>query len=269
MYSGYPNEISRLRKSEIPPQSPMSDCGRVSLIVALSLGSLVTIRGSNFLLGSVLALPAEVGIPLVPVIASLGWLAPLLFFPSLRDVGSFRLRRTWTVWLILPVVALNWTFSMFFVSPVWLPWNTWLFWVGKGMATGVFEELIIRGYAFRRLPHVHPRLVVITSAFCFSLIHAAWLLDGRPVVAVLSNVAFALIVGLALSLIRMISGSLAWCMFLHGAINAAFTADVPGVLRSTFYVLALTAMASGAVLWRHPVFRRGTILAGPYSPRLL
>jgi membrane protease YdiL (CAAX protease family) len=226
--------------------------------LALSLAALATIRGSNYLLGAVLNIHPQWGIPLIPVVAAFLWIAPLVVFATLRDVGSFRLRPTWAVCLLLPVVAFKGGFTIYAAWPMVLPWTAWLQVLGKfvvpAMATGVFEEVIFRGYAFRRLPQTHPRLVVVTTALCFSLAHLAYLVE-LPVVDVLRIVVFALIVGLALSLIRMISGSLAWCMLLHGLIDAAQFGSPPTDAAFWLYwpyVVALVAVASVATLWLHP-----------------
>ena len=168
---------------------PMTRLFRVGMIVVLSLLCTVTLRTNTYLLGSVLGIPAAIGIPLVPALAALWWIVPLLFFASLRDVGSFRFPVSWTVLLIVPVVILNWCFSMYFL-PVRTPWPVWLHFGSHSIMVGVFEELVFRGYAFRRVPLAHPRFVVLTSAFCFSLTHLPWLFE-RSVAGVLHQLVFA------------------------------------------------------------------------------
>ncbi len=222
------------------------------MIVVLSIGCLATLRAINYLLGAILNVPAQVGIPLIPVIATIAWSVPLIAVRSLRDIGTFRLPLSWSVLLLLPIVVLNWVFSLYFAIPMLLPWLAWK--SGYGVATGVFEELVCRGYAFRRVPETHPRLVVLASAFCFALVHLPWLAE-RPLAAVLQQMVFAAVVGTALGIIRMISGSLGWCMLLHGAINAAQPADVPGLKQYTPYVMILVAIASILTLCRHSIFR--------------
>ncbi|MGV3531562.1 MAG: CPBP family intramembrane glutamic endopeptidase [Chthoniobacteraceae bacterium] len=235
----------------------MSGLGRVAMIVLLALGCLGTLRACTYLLGTVLNVPEKIGLPLVPVVAALIWTVPLFFSPALRaGFGSLRLPLSWTVLLLLPVVALNWTFSMYFAAPVWLPPALCLFLGSHAFAAGVYEELMFRGYAYCKVPEAHPRLVVLASSFCFALAHLPWLSD-RPLEAVLRQVIFAAIVGIAFGVIRLVSGSLAWCMLLHGAINAAKPAAVPGLTQWTPYVLIFVGLASLLVMWRHPVFRRG------------
>ena len=224
------------------------------MIVVLSLLCTVTLRTNTYLLGSVLGIPAAIGIPLVPALAALWWIVPLLFFASLRDVGSFRFPVSWTVLLIVPVVILNWCFSMYFL-PVRTPWPVWLHFGSHSIMVGVFEELVFRGYAFRRVPLAHPRFVVLTSAFCFSLTHLPWLFE-RSVAGVLHQLVFASVGGVALGIIRLVSGSLAWCMLMHGAINAAKQADLPGLHRWTPYVIGLVAVASLIVLCLHSTFKK-------------
>lgn len=239
---------------------PMTRLRRVAMIVVLSLLCTVTLRTNTYLLGSVLGIPAAIGIPLVPTLATVWWMVPLLIFPFLRDIGSFRFAMSWTVLLIMPVLILNWCFSMYFL-PIPTPWPVWLHFGSHAVAVGVFEELVFRGYAFRRSPLAHPRFVVLTSALCFSLTHLPWLFE-RPVAGVLHQLVFALVVGVALGIIRLVSGSLAWCMLLHSGIDAAKQVniaklgDVPGLQQWTPYVIGLVVVASLIVLCLHSTFKK-------------
>ena len=88
------------------------------------------------------------------------------------------------------------------------------------MATGIFEELVFRGYAFRRSALSHPRLVIFTSATCFALMHFINL-TNQPLRTVLDNIPLAFAIGLDFGVIRLVSGSVAWCMLVHGAIDSA------------------------------------------------
>jgi len=256
---------------------PMTRLGRMGMIVILSLLCAATLRANTYLLGGIFGVSKAIGYPLVPFLAAVWWIAPLLIFPALRDVGSLRFPISWTVLLAMPFVIVNWCFSVY-----WLPIPLPVLWLSSGsysmeipawlcsgshaVATGVFEELVFRGYAFRRMPLSHPRFVVLTSAVCFSLSHLPWLFQGRPLAGVLHQVVFALAVGIALGIVRLISGSLGWCILIHAAIDAAGAVnsfrqgEVPGLQRWTPYAAGMAAVASLIVLCVHATFK------SPHNP---
>lgn len=180
------------------------------------------------------------------------WLLPLLLFPKLRDIGSLRFAGTWTVFLGLPVLALN----LFFFGRVGFPWPACVAFVWAGMATGAFEELVFRGYAFRGSPQAHSRLIVFTSATCFALAHFMNL-SHQPLWAVLNNVPLAFALGLGFGVIRTVSGSLAWCMLLHGAIDSAWEFATAGATYQKLLPFAggIVAIASVLTLCLHPMLR--------------
>ena len=202
-------------------QPGMSAWGRVAFVIGLMLAFMATIYAAGELRswlkqlvnGWPMLVRAATETALIAV-----WALPLLIFPKLRDVGSLRLPWTWTVLLMLPGIVTN---LVFFVRlPEGLTWRMPLILVWYGLAIGVLEELVFRGYAFRGSPQTHPRLVVLTSATCFALAHFLNLFH-ETLADVLLNFPFVFALGLGLGVIRMASGSLAWCMLLHGAIDVS------------------------------------------------
>ena len=144
------------------------------------------------------------------------WLLPLLVLPPWRDIGTLRLKRTWTVFLVLPFAFVN--VSGFGTIPHHGVMDV-VSAICNGLLIGGFEELVFRGYAFRQSPGKHPRLVVFASALCFSLLHLLHLGDEKLGV-VLFQVISAFFLGLGFGIIRLASGSLGWCVLLHGLIDA-------------------------------------------------
>lgn len=184
------------------------------------------------------------------------WLLPLLFIPRLRDIGSLRLSWSSTIVLLLPPIALN----LLFFGPTAPEHDQilYIYWVWGAMATGVFEELVFRGYAFRNGPEMQPPLVILASATCFALIHLCNLTHDS-LVYVFWNLPFHFVLGLALSIIRLASGSLAWCMLLHFVLNASATFAAKGPAIQTFFPLAFLLMMIATVytLCFHPKLRTG------------
>jgi membrane protease YdiL (CAAX protease family) len=183
------------------------------------------------------------------------WLWPLCFWQGLRDLGTLRLPRSATVFLVLPYPLLALCFfGGWPAAPVW-PKVICMAWIG--MAIGVVEELVYRGFAFRRSPQTHPRLVVLLSALFFSaqhLWHLAVVPPGQVLPQVLSTFSF----GVGFGIVRLASGSLGWCMLMHGLMNAAgaFAADSEIFQKSYLTVLTHCSVATAIVFWRHPALQR-------------
>ena len=243
----------------------MSVRGRVALIIGLTLAMVATAYAGGWFewwLKHMLNTPPYTSVlthALKKTAMLALWLLPMLVFPKLRDVGSFRLPRTSTVCLVLPVLALN----LIFFGRVRLghPWPLYVSFVWGGIATGVFEELVFRGYAFMRSPQTHPRLVVFTSAVCFAVMHFINL-THQPLWAVLNNVPLAFGLGLGFGIIRMVSGSLAWCMLLHGAIDAAWEFARAGETYQTLLPFAggIVAITSVVTFCLHPKLGVGSLI---------
>ena len=196
----------------------MSAWSRVALIAALSVAFAATILAGGQLedwLMRVVKIPTSSFVSYDEIVSQMlsrtallaAWLLPLLVSPHLRDIGSFRLPRTWTPLLLFPIIALNVYFFGRFPFPI--PLMAHLALACKGMLGGCFEELVFRGYAFRRFPEAHPRLMVLASAAFFTLVHLTNAIN-RPVFSVLATFPFVFAAGLSFGIIRMVSGSLAW-----------------------------------------------------------
>ncbi len=160
--------------------SPMSALSRIALIAALGLAFAATLVASWPLTGwlkQVIKIPRSGYVSYNEIVAEMlsrtalivVWSLPLLVLPQLRDIGSFRLPRTWTPLLLFPILALNIYFFGRF--PVSIPLLAHFTLACDGVLPAVVEELVFRGYAFRRFPKAHPRLVVLTSSACFTLVH--------------------------------------------------------------------------------------------------
>jgi membrane protease YdiL (CAAX protease family) len=233
----------------------MSAYRRVALIAALSAVFAATILAGQQLTGlllSVVKIPTSSYVSYDEVVSEMLsrivlialWLSPLLVFPHLRDLGSFRLPRTWTPLLLFPVIALNIYFFGRFSVPI--PFVAYLCLVCPGIMGGVLEELVFRGYAFRQFPQAHPRLVVLASAACFMLVHLTNAVD-RPITSVLATFPFVFAGGLIFGIIRMVSGSLAWCMLAHGAVNASSALAMTGGRRDEVLPFVVAIIGIGAV----------------------
>jgi len=245
--------------------SAMSAWMRIALIAALGLAFSATIVASWPLtrwLKQVVNIPRSGFVSYDEIVAEMlsktavivVWSLPLLVLPQLRDIGSFRLPRTWTPLLLLPILALNIYFFGRF--PVPIPLLAHFLLVCDGMLPGFLEELVFRGYAFRRLPEAHPRLVVFSSAACFTLAHLVNV-GTNPVASVLATFPFVFACGLSFGVIRMASGSLAWCMLAHGAVNASSALAMTGGTREKMLPIVTAIIGIGAVttLCLHPKLR--------------
>ena len=128
------------------------------------------------------------------------------------------------------------------------------------MATGIYEELVFRGYAFRRSPERQPRLVIITSAVCFALMHCINL-SYEPLRAVLLSISVIFVIALGFGIIRIVTRSLAWCMLIHGTTDAAWQfARAGGHYQKLFpYIVGACGLASVMTLFMHPKLRPRTL----------
>ena len=243
----------------------MSAWGRVALVAALSVAFAATILAGGQLtdwLMRVVKIPTSsyvsydeiVSVMLTTIALIALWSLPLLVFPHLRDIGSFRLPWTWTPLLLVPILALNVYFFGRFPFPI--PLLAHLSLVFRGMMGGVLEELVFRDYAFRRFPQAHPRLVVLTSAAFFVLVHLTNA-THRPITSVLATFPFVFARGLIFGIIRMVSGSLAWCMLAHGAVNASSALAMTGGPREKMvpFVTAIIGVGAVTTFCLHPKLR--------------
>lgn len=168
------------------------------------------------------------------------WALPVLVWRRFLRIGSFRLPPTRTVFLVLPYLLLNVAFFRGF--PAGYPVAHMLC---VALAVATWEELAFRGYALAHW-EVHPPLAILVSALGFTFLH--W---GFPP-ASLVTVFFA---ATAFGIVRVISGSLGWCILIHALTN--FLAE--GAKPPDWAVLPVAVLASAAtlsVLLRHPNLRK-------------
>ena len=179
---------------------------------------------------------------------------PLLIFPRLRDVGSMEFPWTWTTLLFLPALALVWSFTGLPSRVLEFGWLAALGTVWYQFMVALAEEVVFRGYAFCRIPQEHPRLVVLATAAGFASSHLVNI-AAFPLKAVLWSLPHLFAMGLSFGIVRMVSGSLAWCIVIHTALNAARPLNSQFLNQMTPYKTALTLAAAVAVLCLHPIFR--------------
>ena len=185
----------------------------------------------------------------------LGTLLPMLFWKNLRDIGTLRLPWSWTLLLILPSALVNLAFfggsSALHDS---LPRSLCLIWAG--LATGAAEEWWYRGYMFHDHPEEHPRFVICASSLLFALTHLVNLTHS-PLPDVLVEMIFALVIGLAFGIVRLVSGSLGWCILVHGVVDASFyfTTQTARYHAVAAIHLLIVGLVTPVVLWRHPSLR--------------
>lgn len=237
----------------------MTLSGRLALVFGLSLALIATDRAGGALdswLRQLLA-PSAYRLSLAHALRYTAecavWLMPLLFFPKLRDVGSFRLPWSWTVLILVPALALNLVFYGRFPT---IPWQPACGLVWMGLAIGVFEELVFRGYAFRNSPERQAGQVVIISAVLFMALHLLNL-RHQSLPMVLASLPFVFALGVGFGIVRIVTGSLAWCMLLHGAVDAVNQFAKPIHPTNPWFHLSWGIMVTGAVLTLclHPKFR--------------
>lgn len=186
------------------------------------------------------------------------WCLPLLIFPRLRDVGSMRFPWTWTILLFLPALALVWSFTGLPSRVLEFGWLAVLGSIWYQFMVAVAEEVVFRGYAFCRVPQAHPRLVVVATAVGFAAVHLVNI-AAFPLKAVLWSLPHLFAVGLSFGIVRMVSGSLAWCIVIHTALNAAKPLNSQFLDQVASYKTAFTLAAAVAVLYLHPIFRNHSL----------
>ena len=112
-----------------------------------------------------------------------------------------------------------------------------LTWITNNASVGFVEEALYRGIGLFLLLHAWGKTrsgllaAIGVQAIIFGSFHVLNLLSGAPVLPVLVNSAFAMIVGFGFGAAYAYSGSLWTCIFLHTAIDMAGSAnDALGVM---------------------------------------
>ena len=229
------DEAADEMKTNSPTAAALS---RVALVAVLTLAVIGTLILDPYLRRWVATL---IGNPVLADAASwivrlAVWLLPLALGRRFWDIGTLRLPSTWTVLLVLPYLLLNVLFFRGFPEG-----HLWVQCFLVGMAIGTWEELIFRGYALSRC-EVHPRFALCVSALGFAFLH----LGHAP-----ANIITVFFVAIGFGILRVVSGSLGWCILIHGLTNVPADgaqlpdwAIIPAVLTAT--------VATLITLWHHP-----------------
>jgi membrane protease YdiL (CAAX protease family) len=224
--------------SQRTPSTFLNIAARLALVTFLTLAAMLTLMLDQVLRHSLANLVRNgIAADLLSWAARLlVWMAPLLLTRRSLGIGSLRLRPTWAVWLVLPYAFVNIAFFRGFPADhFWVQ----IIWVAVGI--GCFEELVFRGYALARCDS-HPRLAIFLSALGFTFLHA-----GYP----WGNIVLIFFTGIAFGVLRVVSGSLGWCILIHALVNypSAGAEPPPAVL---IPVAALTSIATVVAFWRLP-----------------
>ena len=182
-------------------------------------------------------------------------LLPWWVWPRLRDFGWRRFSWTWTLLFILPYTLLHGGAAFLLpISPHHWSERACLVWLG--LVTGVIEEVFFRGYMFHDRPEIHPRFVVLVSSLLFAWMHAINLTHDS-LHAVIFQLIYAFVFGLGAGIVRLVTGSLAWCIVVHSTWDAlsGTVIPTPGFWAFFLLVLIVSLPAAALVLWRHPKFR--------------
>jgi membrane protease YdiL (CAAX protease family) len=128
-----------------------------------------------------------------------------------------------------------------------------------GFATGLKEEVFFRGFAFIRNGEPSPRDTVFLTTICFSLMHLLNLLSGFTIQQVEFTIIIAVMYGLSFGMMRIVTGSIAWGVLIHGAVDATVPLVNDG--SRTYQVLAallmMTTLVAGfIVFFAHPAMRK-------------
>ncbi|RYD83990.1 MAG: CPBP family intramembrane metalloprotease [Verrucomicrobiaceae bacterium] len=110
------------------------------------------------------------------------------------------------------------------------------------MAIGAWEELIFRGYALSRCA-AHPRFAICVSVLGFAFLH----MGHAP-----ANILTVFFVGIGFDILRVVSGSLGWCILIHGLTNVPADGAQPPDWAIIPMAITTTVATLGA-LWCHPV----------------
>jgi membrane protease YdiL (CAAX protease family) len=181
--------------------------------------------------------------------------------PKLRRL--FPIRLTWTWVSLIPLCGLLINLA-FLGNPdgisVGFPMASLII---EGFATGFKEEFFFRGLAFIRGGESTPRDTVLLTAVCFSLMHLLNFLSGQTERQVEFAVCLAFAYGLSFGVIRVATGSIAWGVLIHGAVDATVPfakADSRTFEVSAALFMLATSVAGFILLYAHPSMRNQTEL---------
>lgn len=222
----------------------MNARGRIGTVLLVLLAYALTLRvGQIFRVWLAPALESACLARSVSVfVFAVLWMLPFLH-PRLR--GNTRLhnfRPTWVLLLALPYPLMNVMFSHIPLAD--RSWEETACLVWFALSIGLFEELLFRGYALLR-PESHPRFAILVSSVAFALVH--WL-GGHSPLALLPTFSF----GISFGIVRVVSGSLVWCIVLHAATNVAAGVFTPHHGTTSIGLYLIVGAAALITLLKHP-----------------
>ena len=183
--------------------------------------------------------------------------AAYMLSPKLRRLLPIRLKWSWVSLIPLCWILFN---LAFLTNPdgiaIGFPMASLII---KGFSTGLKEEVFFRGFAFIRNGEPTPRDTVFLTTICFSLMHLLNLLSDGTTLQVEFTVILAFAYGLSFGMMRLVTGSIAWGVLIHGAVDA--TVPLVNDSSRTYQVLAallmlITLVAAFIVFFAHPAMRK-------------
>ena len=97
------------------------------------------------------------------------------------------------------------------------------------LCVGFLEELIFRGFLFRALCRDNLKTAILISSVTFGVGHIVNLLNGAALGATLLQIAYAVAIGFAFTVLFLAGGSIRPCILCHSVING-LSAFVPASL---------------------------------------
>jgi uncharacterized protein len=201
--------------------------------------------------------------PVRSLVAGSVWLVVFLLWARWDHVFTDWRRLRMGFWLWLPAGLMVVAFTMQFAGVAWGEFTgAHLMWiVVAGVLVGFAEETLFRGIILRALREGGRRegVVVLISSLWFGLFHLTNVITGSPVTAVIQQVAYASLAGVALYLWRRGTGLLVAGMVIHGLwdlsgfLLAAHTIDgsqLPLLGSLVGNVIYLTALIALIIIWR-------------------
>lgn len=193
------------------------------------------------------ALPIVLGAVLLLLFAiSLGWLRSLFARQPVRGAG-------W-MWIAVAVVLVTNLLRFATIDYGKAGAGTVAAWLFAGLAIGLAEELLTRGFVVKMLRSAGYRevSVALVSALLFAAMHAGNVLSGQSLFATLLQLLYTFAFGLCMYLALRATGSLIWPVLLHASTD-------PSIFLLTQYP-AEGSLSKIAELGNFPVILVGIVL---------
>ena len=123
------------------------------------------------------------------------------------------------------------------------------------LCVGFIEESVFRGLLFRAMLKDGVKSAVLVSSLTFGLGHIVNLLNGAELLPTLLQLAYAVAIGLALSVFVLRTGNIIPCVVFHGVFNAMSTFSneaglTDGYRIATSAIIVVISVGYAAYLWR-------------------